>query len=71
MKIILHPEGDLRKAIQRISRNSEMETNAVALMLLEDGLIRFTGTLSKELKKDKRLNRWYMKLFRKLFRRNK
>ena len=65
MKIILHPEGDLRKAIQRIERNSIMTTSEVALMLCENGLIGFTGTLSKELKKDKRQNKWYMKLFRR------
>lgn len=65
MKIILHPTGDLRKSIQRISRNSEMNTEQVALMLCEDGLIKFTGTLSKELKKENRKNKWYMKLFRR------
>ena len=65
MKIILHPEGDLRKAIQRIERNSDMNTSEVALMLCQNGLIKYTGTMEDLMKKEDHKNKWYIKIWRK------
>ena len=65
MKINVEITGDLERIVKRTSKNGEMSYSDCGTMLCRLGAMQFTKTLSKELKKDKRNNKWYVKLFRR------
>ena len=78
MKVHVELKGDLLAGVQRVSKFAGITYEQTVLMLTENGFIKFTETMEEQLIDEDKIkaeqikkNKWYRKLFSKLFRRNK